>query len=248
MIGGIKRFCCAGGAALLLLGCAASERAAEEESISAALTEAAAAAQMSYDYKSAAAHYLRLYERHPDNLEAVLGHARNLRYSGLPKDAIRVMKKAIKDHGERANLVLELAKAQLAASLIEDARKNLVKVREMTPDGWEVYATTGILYDRVGRFDDAHDEYRKALELSPGNVTALNNLALSLAQAGKLDEAIAVLEDLAMSENSIIQARQNLALLYALKGDLEAAERMVRDDLPPDMVTHNLAAFRRFGY
>lgn len=243
----IKRFCCYGGAALLLLGCAASDRDVEEESLAAALKESAWAAQMSYDYKSATAHFLRLYELRPDNFQALLGHARNLRYSGLPKEAIKAMKRGIAAHGKRPELILELAKAQLAASLIADSRENLEKALEITPDNWEIYATSGILYDRIGLFKDAHGEYRKALELFPGNVKVLNNLALSLAQAGNLDEAIAILEDIVKSENSIVQVRQNLAVLYALKGNLEGAERLAREDLPPDAVTDNLSTFRRLS-
>ena len=241
----LKSFCCAVGLALILSACAASDREAEEASISAALAESARSAQAGMDYKTAAAHFLKLYERQPDNFDALLGYARNLRYSGQPKEAIKVMKQGLGEHGEIGVLVLELAKAQLAVALFSDARENLDKVRQSLPESWEVFATTGILYDRLGRFDDARAEYERALDLFPGNVMVLNNMALSLAQAGKLDEAIAVLEKVVKSENSIIQVRQNLAMLYALKGDLKGAERLTKEDLPPEMVIENMESYRQ---
>ncbi len=40
------------------------------------------------------------------------------------------------------------------------------------------------------------------------------------------------------------QARQNLALLMALKGDAQAAERLARKDLPPTMADANIEYYR----
>ena len=40
------------------------------------------------------------------------------------------------------------------------------------------------------------------------------------------------------------QARQNLALLMALKGDSEAAERLARKDLPPAVAEANIEYYK----
>ena len=65
-----------------------------------------------------------------------------------------------------------------------------------------------------------------------------------MAQAGKLDEAISLLTDLVNSEYANPQVRQNLALLYGLKGDLAEAMSLANEDLPPETVAQNLEAFR----
>ena len=233
-------------AAWLVAGCTTpvGDAAGKEKAISEALAEAAYGAQQSFDYRRAASHYQRLYERNPDNIAALVGYARNLRYGGHVMEAIRAIRKGIGKHGEKPDLVLELGKAQLAASLLEDSRISLSKALKLMPDRWDVHSAMGILYDRTGKFDAAKEEYRKALELAPRNTAALNNLALSLAQAGKLDAGIDILKKLARSEYSTVQTRQNLALLYGLKGDFVNAERLIREDLPPEVAAENLAKLR----
>ena len=212
--------------------------------ISGALADAAAAAQESFDYQAAAGHYERLYKREPDNLDALIGFAKNLRYAGSVNHGLQAIRQGLRKHGENAGLLLELAKGQVAGSMYADARNTVAKVRRMEPGNWETYAVSGILKDRGGDLDAAQAEYRKALTISPRNGAVLNNLALSLAQQGKLAEAIVILEKLALSERSTYQTRQNLALLYSINGEFAKAERLVKEDLPPDMASENLATYR----
>jgi Flp pilus assembly protein TadD len=237
------------GAALAgLAGCADSRESEVETAIASTLRETAATAERGYDHAAAAAHYRRLHEREPKDTTTLVGLARNLRVSGSPKEAIRVLKDNIEKLGEKGELLLELGKAQLAASLLHDARESLVRAQAALPENWQAYAAMGVLYDRLDDHENATAEYRKALKLSPNNLSVLNNMALSLAQAGKLDEGISILEKAAHGERSTMQIRQNLALLFGLKGQFELAERLLREDLPPEMAVENMSQLRQFHY
>ena len=66
-------------------------------------------------------------------------------------------------------------------------------------------------------------------------------------QTEQLDEGIELLARAANSRNSNIQIRQNLALLYALRGDLEETEKLVRQDLPERVVKENMAYYRQLA-
>jgi len=145
---------------------------------------------------------------------------------------------------EDASLRVELVKAQIASGLLKDAQEGLLFLKTREEAGWELHALQGVIYDHLGHFEPAQQSYRAALELSPENISVLNNLSMSLAQAGKLDEAISLLDDLANSEYANPQVRQNLALLYGLKGDFEAARKLAKEDLSPEQVAQNLQAFR----
>ena len=64
--------------------------------------------------------------------------------------------------------------------------------------------------------------------------------------AGDIDKGITTLRKLAKSENTTSLVRQNLALLYGIKGDMEEAKRLAKQDLPQDAVDQNLSTYRDF--
>lgn len=250
--GDVKRkttwLCCAGMyAALLLAGCATTSPEKSASALSATLREVAESAERAYDYETAAGSFSQLYEHDPNDLRALIGMARNLRYAGLPKEAIKELKKGMAGHGEPPELLLELGKSQLAAALLNDARETLEKNLSKASGAWQAHAALGLAYDRLGRHPEAEERYGAALALSPGNVAVSNNLALSLALMGKLDQGIAVLEKIVDSENSTPQARQNLALLYAMHQELDKAERLSREDLTPQETAFNMESYRRLA-
>lgn len=251
MIAATRNVAFVGVALVWFAGCAwdgpwQGREADTEVAITATLRETAAASEKAYDHAAATAHYRRLFERDPQDVAALVGLARNLRISGQAREAIRTLKDTMAKQGEKGELLLELGKAQLAASLIGDARETLAAAQEKLRENWQTHAVLGIVLDRLDDHDAAAAEYRKALKLSPNNIPVLNNLALSLVQAGKLDEGISVLEKLAHGERSTMQVRQNLALLYGLKGEFALAERLIREDLPADVAAENMNQLRQF--
>lgn len=236
-------FC--GLAAVALTGCVLTGKDVKQNSYKETIKDAAIIAHQSLDYEAAAKHYRNLYERDPDDTEALLGVARNLRYSGSTDEAITVIVAGISKHGQIPALVLELGKLQITAHRFDEAMKTLNLAAQLLPDDWDVLCTMGIFHDYLGEFDVAQAAYGEALELSPDNVAVINNLALSLAQSGNLDGGIAVLAKLEKNKKSTPQSRQNLAMLYALAGDIKSAEKLARQDLPEEAVIENLSAFQK---
>jgi Flp pilus assembly protein TadD len=59
-----------------------------------------------------------------------------------------------------------------------------------------------------------------------------------------LDEAVKTMKVATDQPSASAQARQNLALLMALKGDSEAAERLARKDLPPAVAEANIEYYK----
>ena len=217
----------------------------QSENLSGALWELAADAEEAKDYEKAAAYYDRLYERHPKEKNALLGYARNLRYLGLSKDAIKALRASDKKLRQDLDLQIELGKSQLADSLINDSSDTLVKAIERDPLRWESHSALGIIFDRLGNYTNARKAYERALELSPNNIGVKNNLALSLAQAGRLDEAINILETIVAKKSAGPQSRQNLAMLYGLKGEFDKARILTERDLPTDLSAQNILTFKQ---
>lgn len=237
----------AGIAAVMALGfggCATAPQPDREKAISSTLWEMALTSEKSHDYAAAMGQYHQVYDRDPSNMAALLGMARNMRYAGVPKDAIKELKAALEKTGEKPELVLELGKAQLAASLINDARETLEKYLALARRDWQAHSALALAYDRLSRHEEAQEHYREALRLAPGNIGVTNNLALSYAIAGQLNDAIALLGKAVESERATPQMRQNLALLYAMRGELNSAQRLAAEDLSPEQVMQNMEAFR----
>jgi len=220
---------------------------ANEDAISAAAWQIARNHETNGDYQNALQQYTHLARSAPEDPRPILGQARTLRYAGSPDLAVTLLEKAIERLGPTPALRLELAKAHLAFGERGKALELLDALAEETPDDWRIYSARGIALDREGRAADAQAAFRHALDLSPDEPEALNNLALSLAMNGDLDAGIALLDQAARRTDAPMHLRQNLALLYALRGDMARAEAITRDNLPPDAAEEAVASLQRIA-
>ncbi len=212
------------------------------------LRTAAITSQGSYNYPAAANYYQSLYSRDPDNMEALLGLVQNLRYIGSAPQAVTMLREAM-EQGRATETALraELGKALVASGQTTEAIASLTETSIMIPDDWEVLSALGIAYDLNDDPKNAHISYRKALAISPNNVSVINNLALSLALSGAIDEGIDLLVRAVTLPDAVTHLRQNLALMYAMQGDLDRAQALAKRDLPPEMVEHNVSFYQQLG-
>jgi len=73
-------------------------------------------------------------------------------------------------------------------------------------------------------YDEAISGFDRVLATNPRNAQARFERAWALAQAGREDEAIAALSSMAQDFPELPEPHNNLALLYARRGDLKRAE------------------------
>jgi hypothetical protein len=77
-----------------------------------------------------------------------------------------------------------------------------------------------ISYVQVRHWKNAETLFRHAVKVNPKDVLSLTNLALTLGEQGKFDEAISVSEKALALEPHYAEALNNLGTLYAKKGDI----------------------------
>lgn len=208
------------------------------------LQEAAVQSRAGHDYAASAAYWGALYEANPEDKNAALQFASNLRYAGGASDAINILGKALIAHPGDVQLLAERGKAYAAMGDFELALTDIDKAAVSSPNDWTVYSTHGVILDRLGRQSEAEAAYNKALALSPSNPKVLNNLALSIALSGRKEEAVAMLRRAVQHPDANMQVRQNLSLLLAMQGDIKEAGALARADLPNNMATNNMAYFQ----
>ena len=248
------------GILLIVLASCATEEGATETALSKSLFHAAVEAQQNADYAAAVNYYRKLRERRPDDRTVLLGLARNLRYVGAATDAVSILEGNKKKDADAVSilegnkkkdaddweLLTELGMAKLAAGKTRDAIDQLTAVAEKGPGDWRVYSALGVAYDSIDSHDAAKEAYGKALGLSEDNPAVLNNMAISAALAGDIEDAIDILQRVAAKARQNPQIRQNLALFYGIKGELGKAEALARMDLDEEDVRNNLAFYFRF--
>jgi Flp pilus assembly protein TadD len=159
-------------------------------------------------YDLAEATYREVPETDPSYHAAELGRADALRSAGKEDAAIEVLQSLSKTHSELPVVHLTLGDFYRADERYAEAVKaydKAISLYENPQDArWFAYYTRGIAYERLGEWDNAEADFRKALELSPGQPQVLNYLGYSLVEMGtKLDEALGMIEQaVATSPNS----------------------------------------------
>ena len=217
-----------------------------EEAINESLYQAALEAGLKGDYPAAAGHFSKLRERLPDDRIALLGLARNLRYLGSARDAVRLLEVETDTFADDPAFLTELGKAKVASGAAPDAIELFKEALEHDSGNWDIHAALGIAYDMAGAYGKAQESYRNALVVSKDNPRILNNLAISAALTGNLEKAVEILEQAAKIDRHNPQIRQNLAFFYGIKGDVDSAEALARMDLDEESVRNNLSVYSSF--
>ncbi len=183
-------------------------------------------------------------ELDPNDVDAGVKLSQALRQMGNYGDAMQAAERTLIVAPNNVEALLEVARSQVGRGqgfyAIEPARQ----AQALSPRDWRIPSLLGVAYEQASRFDEALAAHRQALALAPDNPVALGNLGMYYASRGDTAKAEATLRQAAARPDAPIAVRQNLALVVGLAGRIDEAERLARQDLPPEMVENNLAWLR----
>lgn len=150
-------------------------------------------------YELATATYKKVGRDDPAFHAAELGRAEALRRSGKPDAAIEVLESLAQSHGDLPLVHSSLGDALRQLERFEDAvaayDAALARFDEEVSGQWFIYYARGISHERLGIWEKAEADFRKALELNPEQPQVLNYLGYSLVEKQiKLDEALDMIE------------------------------------------------------
>ncbi len=209
----------------------------------AALSRVAASSLAAGDLATAAGLYREAHNKDPSNVEYLIGLGTTLARLGQFEEATEAFSRAAEQapshigakHGY-GNALIALDRPNSALTQFEAA----LALREEA----RTHNGIGVCLDLMGDYIAAQAHYRTALVLEPANLSARNNLALSLAVTGNFDEAVAILRRAVTDPRATARHRLNLALVYGLAGQGAAAAEIARIDLDEVSVRRNLAYYR----
>lgn len=191
-----------------------------------------------------AAFWAREAEIDPTDVAAGVGLSQALRALGSYDDAFAAIQKLLMAQPESYDALMEMARIHVARGsgfyAIEPARH----AASLQPKDWRPPTLLAVAYEQAQRDDEARASHENALALAPNNPMVMSNYAMFLAAHGEGARAEVMLRAAAARPDATIQVRQNLALLVGLQGRLTEAEKLARQDLPPELVANNMAYLR----
>jgi Flp pilus assembly protein TadD len=188
--------------------------------------------------------YEKALQAEPNSLEALLGLADTLYQAGDLERARVLYARAASAAPANPGPKLGLARVALRQRRLDDATALYRALVAEHPDNPVAAEGLGTALDLQGHHDEAQTVYRTALRVHPEAQGLTADLGLSLILANKPREGANVLLDIAGLASAPPQARQNLALAYALLGNTNAAKQILQADLPPASVEDNLRFYQ----
>ncbi|MFO1013160.1 MAG: pilus assembly protein TadD [Caulobacteraceae bacterium] len=180
----------------------------------------------------------------PRDVEASLKLSRALRELGRWDDAANSAQRILVYQPENVEALLEIAKARIGQNQGFYAIEPAQRAAELNSRDWRPVALLAIAFEQAERDDEALAAHQRALGLAPNNPTVLANLGLFYATHGDPAQGEALLRRAVSLPGSTAQMRQSLALVIGLQGRVDEAERLARQDLPPNVVANNMAYLR----
>ena len=166
-------------------------------------------------------------EKAKDCKEKLIYLAFALRRMGKFDEAIENLQKAIDYEADLLNITLEKAATYRYASNFDAAAKELKTLANFENVSAEYHYQLGRLQETQGLYDEATDNYKIALELSPNHQRALFHLAYRCDLSGDEEAAIDYYRQIASTAPVYVSALLNLAVLYEDVGEFDKAARCI---------------------
>lgn len=181
------------------------------------------------------------------NVELGLAYADSLEQLGQSQAKFEVLRTVSAKNPDNPEVQAKIGKQFLTNGNTADAIDALEKATAAPGATAQTYSALGSAYDQQGRYELARKQYATALQMKPGDISVVNNLAMSHALEGKLPEAEKLLQQALAAPGSkdVPRVRQNLALVVGLQGRFDEARKIASEDLPPDQVEANLNYLQR---
>jgi tetratricopeptide (TPR) repeat protein len=200
-------------------------------------------------YKEAADFFETAVHLEPDSAECAMAFANALVLWNRPNTLLAFLKSVEPKFGALPEFQHKLAFAYYGVAEFSNAvtlLENLLRANPPRQD--QIYFLLAKSYLGMGKFDESENAFRKAIELNPKDPQYLESYARLLQKegSGRLDDALAQLQEALQFAPSDPSLMLQLGLCYESKGNLNASvgflEKAVRGE--PDSVPAHVALAR----
>jgi len=188
-----------------------------------------------------AAFWARELDADQTDTEARLKLAKALRALGRYEEAGENADQLLVVQPKNYEALLESARDRIAQNQGFYAIDPAQRAEAIDPKDWRPVSLLAVGLEQSQRDSEALAAHQRALALAPNNPATLSNLGMYYATHGDPAQAEPLLRKASDAPDAGPQERQNLALVLGLEGRIDEAERLERQDLPPETVSNNLA-------
>jgi len=149
------------------------------------------------------------------------------RRSGQFDEAIKILQNSLKYEADPLTIALEKAATYRSASNFDAAAEELKNCSNFENVSAEYHYQLGRLQETQGLYEQAVDNYKKAMELSPNHQRALFHLAYRCDLSGDEDAAVDYYKQIASGSPVYVSALLNLAVLYEDMDEFDKAARCI---------------------
>jgi len=166
-------------------------------------------------------------EKADDCKEKFIYTAFALRRTGKFNEVIENLQNSLKYKADTLNITLEKTATYRKAGNFEAAAKELKSCANFENVSADYHCQLGQLQEAQGLYEEAMDNYKKALELAPGHQKALFHLAYRCDLSGDEEAAIDYYRQTTSSAPTYVHALMNLAVLYEDTGQFDKASQCI---------------------
>jgi Flp pilus assembly protein TadD len=185
------------------------------------------------------------YSEKPQDLEAALAFAKNLKAMGQKGQAMAVLQQASIYHGANKKLASEYGRLALELDQVTVAQQMLAVADDPVAPDWRVVSARGTAMAKQGKYQEAIPFYDRALTLAPNQPSVLNNLALAYTMNGEPAKAEDLLRQAGNANPNNAKVNQNLALVLGLQGKYDEATKVASNNMPAEKAASNIALVRQ---
>jgi Flp pilus assembly protein TadD len=140
----------------------------------------------------------------PDTLNGEIQRAKDLRQKGQFAEASKALRQLMLVASNDPRVAGEYGKVLAQQGYAKDAVAVLSKAVQLSGSDWTLYSALGVAYDQLDEHENARKSYDHALALKPGELSVVNNYAVSRMLTGDYDGAVQMLSQLHSSDPKVV--------------------------------------------
>lgn len=232
-------------AAVALGGCAGGAGNPLSLAQSSKVVETASSSQPKTELQKAAEYWGEQYQKTPNDAQAAINYARNLKALGAKQQAMTVLQAAHTANPTHKTLNSELGRLALEQDQVAAAQKLLEQADDPVNADWKTISARGTVLAKQGKYREAIHYFDRARHMAPEQSSVLNNLALAHAMDGRADKAETMLRDALAKTPDDERIAQNLSLVLSLQGKHDESKAVLAKAVPSGQAQDDTAYLKQ---